>query len=233
MSLVIGGKKLPDTSRVIDWTDSGLHFPLTYSGVRKRTVKVKKTVSHWTGGEATVKSAADDGAVVYNVLKNRTDPRTGRPMPLSIHFTIGYDGTIWQYCDLVDTVCFHAGAVNSDSVGWEIVCPGDGKTDPRRPRKFGAETIHGRRVRFAMFTDAQVESAVWLAEAVHDALGIRRTLPSAEGRPDFLENTRIPQGRLERFEGHLEHLHCSSTKRDGGLQVSRALLGRGFNLQPH
>lgn len=233
MAIIIGGKKLDNTSRVIDWTDSGLHFPLSYAGVRKRTARVKKTVSHWTGGEATVRSVTDDGAVVYNVLKNRTDPKTGRPMPLSVHFTIGYDGTIWQYCDLLDTVCFHAGAVNSDSVGWEIVCPGDGKADPRRPWKFGAETIHGRRVRFAMFTDAQIDSAVWLAETVHGALGIRRALPAAANRTDALESTRIPQAKLEQFEGHLEHLHCSSTKRDGGLQVSRALLARGFKLQPY
>ena len=233
MALIAGKKKIADTSRVIDWTESGLHFPLGYPGVRKRTERVKKTVSHWTGGEATVNSVSDDGAVVFNVLKRRTDTKTGRPMPLSIHFTIGYDGTIWQYCDLLDTVCFHAGSVNADSVGWEIVCPGDGKTDPRRPRKFGSETIHGKLVRFAMFTDAQIESAVWLAEAVHDALGIRRALPSSPTHPGTLENTRIPQDRLERFEGHLEHLHCSSTKRDGGLQVSRALMGRRFKLEPY
>jgi hypothetical protein len=224
MSLVVGGEALAGTERVLGWAETGLRFAPPYPGCARRRKKVILGVGHWTGGEAGTKTSMDDGKRVYEVLRGRVNER-GEPTPLSVHFTIGFDGTIWQYADPSQVECFHASAVNDESWGVEIVNAGFPPNAEGRSRPEVTFTVHGRKVRQLAFTDEQLTSYVWLCDKVNAALGIPRAVP---GKKDAPTSDRIATARLLRWSGQIEHLHCSSKKLDGGTQLTRALLAAGY-----
>lgn len=215
MSLIVNGLPTRGSERVLDWKSTGLGFAPPYKGCRTRTQPCTLGVGHWTGGEAGTASAADDGKRVYDVLKSRD---------LSVHFTIGYDGTIWQYADPAKVTCFHAGAVNNFSWGCEVVNRGL-PPDQGRNREEVAYRVHGRLVKQLAFTQAQLDAWLWLCDAVQGALGLPRAVPAGPLEP---VSERIADLKLKAFRGVVEHLNASSTKVDGGTQLLRHLLSAGY-----
>lgn len=222
--LVVGGAAVLGTERVLGWAETGLRFAPPYPGCAPRRKKVILGVGHWTGGEAGTKTSLDDGKRVYVVLRGRVNEQ-GDPMPLSVHFTIGFDGTIWQYADPAEVECFHASAVNDESWGCEIVSNGFPPNAEGRDRPEVTHIVHKRKVRQLAYTDAQLAAYVWLCDTVNGALGIPRAVPAKNDKP---LSDRIANARLLRWSGQIEHLHCSSQKLDGGTQLTRALLAAGY-----
>lgn len=241
MALVLGGERIAD-GLITSYLDAGdvaklpaAHrvepFAPPYPGCTRRTEKVTLGVFHWTGGEAGVRGADDDGTFVARVLRGRTAD-DGSPMPLSVEFVIGADGRIWQLADPLRTACKHAGAVNARAWGCEIVNKGLGVALPERPREHVTHRVHGQRVTQLGFTTAQRVSAVYLAGLLCDRLGIPKAVP-VDGA-DEAEQDRMKPSRLVHFEGVVEHLHVSSKKVDAGTQIVRSLLAAGFvGIGPH
>lgn len=179
---------------------------------KKRMHGIELVVWHWTGGEAEPDRMAE----------------TLRKRKLGVEFAIGRYGNVFQFCDpsVVDTA--DAGVVNHRSVGVEVVCYGfaGGWTfDPVRAVKvpkipklgrdrevYVAET-HGRKVKTAKFYEAQVSSAVALAEALCAALDIPRRVPPPEA--DGVYDPALARDD-QRFRGHVGHYHVSKNKRDPG-----------------
>lgn len=190
--------------------------PGKYRGCRKRIVPVTVSVNHWTGSQTWGRTHKN----VYNVLRAR------KPDALSIHFTTNSDGEIYQMADCEKTVCFHAGAVNEFSVGNEIISPGLWREgmDPKVFTKLELY-VHGRMVKQVAYKPAQLEAVVKLSEVLHQKLGIKNQIPAGTDMQILTEVMLASQ--RQKFEGFIEHLHCSSKKLDGGTQISRALLDTG------
>lgn len=217
--LIVNGLPTRGSERVLDWKSTGLAFAPPH-GCRVRKSACTLGVGHWTGGEAGTATATDDGKRVYDVLRARD---------LSVHFTIGFDGTVWQYADPAKVVCLHAGAVNEVSWGVEIVNRGL-PPDQGRQREEVAHKVHGRLVKQLAFTQAQLDAWLWLCDAVQGALGLPRAVPAGPLEP---VSERIPDAKLRAFRGVVEHLHASSQKVDGGTQLVRHLLSAGYDrVQP-
>lgn len=218
--LIINGLPVRGSERVLDWRSTGLAFAPPYKGCRARTQLCTLGVGHWTGGEAGIKSSTDDGKRVYDVLVARD---------LSVHFTIGYDGTIWQYADPAKVVCLHAGAVNEFSWGCEVVNAGL-PPDQGRGREEASHRVHGRMIRQLAFTQAQLDAWLWLCDAVQGSLALPRAVPATALGP---VSDRIPDAKLRAFRGVVEHYAASSQKVDGGTQLVRHLLSAGYDrVQP-
>lgn len=83
-------------------------------GTRKRKAPPRAFVWHWTGG-------GNPAETVCRTLRNRRNPKTGKPEPLSVHYVLDLDGRLVQCADPAGTVCYHAGTANEWSVGCEIV----------------------------------------------------------------------------------------------------------------
>lgn len=207
--------------------DPALWFdPKTYSGCKRRprNQPPRLVVGHWTGGEAGTRRFDDDGQRVADVLRHR-DP------PLSIHFVIGGDGTTWQMADPESTWCLHASAVNAWSIGIEVVNAGlVAGEQPGRPR---STVIINDRKSLA-FYEPQFASWRRLCELLCDRYAIPMEVPGrldvATGKIDLYDG-RIPQHRLRRFSGVIEHLHAGSKKPDAGLQLVGDLVVRsGFAI---
>ena len=148
-------------------------------GSNKNTKLMKKPprgmVIHWTGAE-------NSSERVVSTLKKRN---------LSIHFTLDKDGTIVQRADLM-TRCAHAGVAN-DFLGLEIVSRGFARREDVRgsdlrdrtnldwnePRDVYRDDIAGKRVNMASFYPAQIESLLWLCDALsmQAQLDIPRRIP--------------------------------------------------------
>jgi len=214
--LIVDGLPLRGSERVLDWRSTGLAFAPPYKGCRVRKGACTLGVGHWTGGEAGITSATDDGKRVYDVLVARD---------LSVHFTIGYDGTVWQYADPAKVVCLHAGAVNEFSWGCEVVNRGL-PPDQGRNREEVSHRVHGRMIRQLAFTQAQLDAWLWLCDAVQGALGLPRAVPTTPSGP---VSDRIPDAKLRAFRGVVEHYAASSTKVDAGTQLVRHLLSAGYD----
>lgn len=233
--LIIDGKPVPGTEWCQDWTLTGLRFAPPYPGCAPRRRKVTLGVGHWTGGEAGTRTSLDDGDRVYRVLKTRVDEK-GDPMPLSVHFTIGFDGSTWQHADPALVECFHASAVNDESWGAEIINAGFPPNAEGRDRPTVEHRVHGRDVAQLAFANEQLAAWCRLCDAVSDALGIERRVLARAGKSKKAAaeplSDRISNASLRKFEstggGTIEHLHCSSKKLDGGTQLTRALLAHGY-----
>ena len=227
--LVLGGKIVAGTEWILGWRETGLLFdPSKYSGCRKRKGTVRHVVGHWTGGEAGTTNGDDDGKRVYDALRGRKDA-DGKPAPLSIHFTIGATGKVWQHADALSTVAFHAGAVNETSIGIEVVSKGFPPSDPGRPRPEVEHVVHGRKVRQVAFLPSQIESYVRLCAVLSRECALPMRVPGKGVAGEVeIASDRIPDEAVQRWSGFLEHLHVSSSKADAGTQLSRALREAGF-----
>jgi hypothetical protein len=143
---------------------------------------------------------------------------------LSVHFLIDNDGTIIQTLDM-QHVAFHAGNVNSKSIGVEVSTAYDMKWQNWYERKgFGPRpVITGARCHnnelpsFLGFYDVQVSALAALWEAVSWATGIPLELPEEKDSVDML-------ARSGTLKGFANHYHITSRKIDcAGLDNEKVL----------
>jgi N-acetyl-anhydromuramyl-L-alanine amidase AmpD len=170
---------------------------LRFEALARRT-ETRAVVLHWTGGSGLAPQ-------VFRTLQQRK---------LSVHFCVEPSGRVVQYAD-ASLRCAHAGAANGWSIGVEIVNPASpAKTTGQRQV---AETIHGKRVRYGAFTDAQLAATLDLTEALCRAYGLPLSAPSA--------TTALSPSELRTVRGVLGHLHITRAKLDPGLEVLRFVTG--------
>lgn len=234
----------------------------TFAGlrsVRPRAAPPRLIVLHWTGGVARSSSLDTDGdgianyldtdddgdglpdredpdasdagglAALYNYLRSRRGPRT--PDGISVHVGTAADGIeeVWAPDGLVT---LHAGKVNDDSLGDEVVSPGyshvwqGGRLVVNRAwekerargivREEYEDRIRGRLVRMLSYTDAQTETVARRVERWCDAHGIPRRVPlEADGS---LMRRQMSARELAAYSGVIGHYHCHATKCDPGTR---------------
>lgn len=211
-AIIVGGQLVDCDARVVDWTESGLHFELG-----RRRHRTSFVVNHWTGSEN------EPGAVFVNMTKRR----------LSVHFIVAPDGTVYQCCD-TDMRAAHAVEANGNAlgVGIEFICRGHDTKVPTKGivRPQYVDTVHKRRIVYAGMTPAQVESAIALNRALCVAYDLPTNVP-VDARTGGVFGTVLPPQYLARFRGILGHLHLDADKVDPALNLLRAL-DRALNAPP-
>jgi hypothetical protein len=186
-------------------------------GARPRSQPVRAIVLHWTGAE-------NDGIRVSHNLRHRKDPKSGRPKPLSIHYTVSQDGTTIQHADPKATVTLHAGGVNDWTVGVEIVSAG--RVEGMRqvwPRVAYDDTIHGQTRQHLRFLPEQVGAVYDLCQHLCETLDIPWRVPMQDGE---LIRRQLSDEELADFAGFMGHFHCHPSKRDPGSHLLVDLAGR-------
>lgn len=197
--------------KVRTFKDSDFNFPISkgftkYS--RKRTVK--SFVNHWDVCLSSMSCA--------KVLAKRN---------VSVHFCIDNDGTIIQLHD-INEACWHAGnsKVNHSSVGVEISNAYYPKyqswykrnVGKERPMMEGALAQNKPLKPFMWFYPEQIEALKVLWKAIHEGCGVPLKSPAEKWAYD-----KVAAGG--RFEGFMNHFHCSKKKIDvGGLDIEKLLL---------
>lgn len=256
--LVLDGKEVPGT----DWVRDGraiklrLPPPSAYDpppiphdrcwwepnehGAKPRMELPTVLVGHWTAGEAGTATADDDGPVVVSVMKRRPGIRDlTRRLRVSVHFVIGFDGTVWQTADPVTTSAIHVGdgKMNSRSVGVEVVNKGGPPNLPGRSRPVIKLPLLGRERRMLAFAIEQIRSWVLLAETLADHLPIPRQVP-VDAAGLGVRTTRLTLTESRAWKGALEHYHvplpppARASKWDAGGQLVRTLVSAGWDLVP-
>lgn len=259
MALLINGKEVEHT----EWIKCGKDLPLPYGkdtcwwkkGDYQATTRAKNIdilCGHWTAGEAGISTIHDDGPRVVYGMKNRMSTKQiGKKLRVSIAFVIGAcdpndpekEADVWQCLDLGTTGNVHvgSGAVNSRSIGVEIVSAGvPGKLDiRRRPQK--KKTLNGSTKTICEFYPGQIKAWNRLAHMLTltpenagsrdeieiafklDEVGIRipRQVPLATN--GALLSKRMTRKQMEGWTGVIEHIHMFDTKKiDAGLQCIEA-----------
>ena len=212
--LIYKGNKIP-----IDWDEvilfcqpGGLEAnSKNYSSYESKPEQRNPTlfVAHW---DVTLSAPA-----CYRILENRG---------ISVHFSIGNRGEIYQYLDLRD-VAWHAGSRshNHASIGVEISCAYDLKWNSWYERKgFGERPIvrdaqvHGKTLSpFLGFYPVQIQALVALVKAIHDGCGIPLKTPNVKNGldPDVVDGS---------FSGFCSHYHITERKIDcAGLNLEHII----------
>lgn len=195
--ILVGGRAVPLTAPVLTWHTTGAEFVGLATRRATRAVLV-----HWTGGER-------EGPELVQAIAERTND-DGHRMGLSVQFSIGYDGTIWQHCD-ANAWAMHAGAANGWSCGIEVVNRANGKQSDKRPRVAYVDRVHGRGFTCSRFTDAQLTSLEVLVRALCRLWGLPYTVPEAD--------TALSARELAGYCGVLGHYHVTERKIDPGTDV--------------
>ena len=230
MALIYNGEELPCAAEVVDWHEHGLEFKPGMGHNRKRRHEPNLLVGHWTGGEG-------DERRIFNTLRRRG---------LGIHWTIPYDGVIYQHCDPALVAVAHAGrGNNSRSMGVELQNRGfpkrraDGRDRTKAPavptrasvvsagrgkfpRGIYRDRLHGRRVSMCYFTVEQVEAWICLCDALTAADIIVPQVP--KNSAGELIQRQLPPSKRKRFEGVVGHYHLSGKKYDPGTDLLNALI---------
>ncbi|MEM9188206.1 MAG: peptidoglycan recognition family protein [Myxococcota bacterium] len=208
--LIYRGKLVPvDRVKLRDGREQELWWNEGDPGTRARRRALSSCVWHHTGGEG-------DGARVFRVLNGgRKSRKTGRPIYLSVHFTIDQYGVTIQHADL-DTVCFHAGTANDWSVGVEMSSIGAGPSTRRFPRDEDPQEIRGQIVEYRDFYKEQYQAARGLARAISLVTGVPYRFPK-DPEGDGLLRRDFNKAELRRWSkegGHLGHFHVTDDKID-------------------
>jgi N-acetylmuramoyl-L-alanine amidase len=157
---------------------------------------------------------------------------------LSAHLLLDRDGTIYQTLDLQGACAFHAGKVNSRSIGVEICNPERlERNDPMEARPvvtLGVSNAgpNGMRSPMLGFYPRQVEAVIALTRALASLFPIPLVLPKAV-EPDAPagvsqgRDTRVANGE---FRGICGHYHLQSNKIDPGTALWQPLRDAGVGL---
>lgn len=113
--------------------------------------------------------------------------------------------------DLDLTECYHARYANPFTVGVELQSNGRAPAG-RIQRKEYDDEIHGRRMRFLRFTNAQCASAYNVARALCDIYGMRASFPT-DDRGKVLRSV-MPASKVAQWNGLLGHFHLTREKVD-------------------
>jgi hypothetical protein len=194
--IVVDGTVLPGTGRVT--RDSKAWWAPGNVGCRPRKGHVASLlVGHWTAGNPL--TGPGTGAKVVRSMKARLSKDKSRPLDVGVHFVIGWDGLVWQTCDLA-LATTHVGyrPVILRSVGVETCWPGSMK-QAKALGVAGKEVIgraRGARVRCLEPSPELLAAWTWLAEtlagAQHPALAIPRRLAKTTKEAGALEHRDMP-----------------------------------------
>lgn len=208
-SIIIAGKRVPIDATVRTWEETGLGF--TEQRVRPSTTAC---VLHWTGAENP------PDKLFANLRASR----------LSVHFAIDQVGVVWQFMDahLRGAHC-HAHGANGFAVGVEIINRGSDLNAPSQgvERVLRRETIHGRIVTYAGFTESQTQAALALTEALCRTYALPLLVPRERG--DVLA-TAMSLSEARAFRGVVGHFQFERGKADPGLELLRRVHQRGVEL---
>ena len=212
------GVVLADTERVIRdpaaWWTAGRE-------TRPRRWPIDLLVAHWTAGPPREGPTA--GRLLFRAMEARRG-QSGDDLSVSVHFSISWDGMIWQHLDLADAAV-HVGhrPTLARSIGVECMWPGTAA----QAAKIGADgeavlrRIDGAAVRAMRPSDALLDAWRWLAEALArggaDGLEIPRKAAPAD--------RRLTAGELARTRGAIEHLHVTGTTKIDAAGLLVAALG--------
>ena len=236
MALIYNGKELPCDIRIQDWYEHGLEFKPGDGHNYKRKKAPYLLVYHWTGGERGNRD-------IYNTLKKRD---------YGIHFTIDYNGTVYQHCDPALVVCAHAGRANSYTIGVEIqnrgfpkrsvtgrnrgAQPHDnlsiGTINGKHPRTLYDGVIRGEKLTMCAFTLSQLYSAIVIADSFVAAGIIEQQVPRALGLEKGIcdvvqQETILPEDR-PKLRGVCGHFHLSTRKWDPGIDLLETFIAAGY-----
>jgi N-acetyl-anhydromuramyl-L-alanine amidase AmpD len=148
---------------------------------------------------------------------------------ISVHFLIDNDGTIYQTMDTTH-IAWHAGSVNSRSVGVEIANAYYPKWQSWYEDKgFGKREIltdsivNGKKLTTHLdFYPIQKEALKALAVAVNKGLGVPLKAPENITGSQYTDTLSKPN--LKQFKGFIHHYHQTSKKIDcGGLDLVELL----------
>lgn len=205
--IICGGKQVPIAwPKVIVMGEQGaLSVPSkNYKKSPKR--KPGMFVIHW---DACLSSAS-----CASVLKERG---------LSVHFCLDNDGTIYQLVDC-DDIAYHAGGVNSVSVGVEVSNAFYPKyqtwyeKNGFGPRPVLTNTkVHGGKIDSHLdFYDVQKEALSVLVKTVCNWYGIPLQTPDSI--------TEVPEVAKGTYKGVVSHYHVTAGKIDcAGLEIKKLL----------
>jgi hypothetical protein len=205
--IVCGGKQVPIAwPKVIVMGEQGaLSVPAkNYKKSPKR--KPGMFVIHW---DACLSSAS-----CANVLKERG---------LSVHFCLDNDGTIYQLVDC-DDIAYHAGGVNSVSVGVEVSNAFYPKyqswyeKNGFGPRPVMTDTkVHGGKIDSHLdFYDVQKKALSVLIKTVCNWYGIPLQTPDSI--------TEVPEVARGSYKGVVSHYHVTAGKIDcAGLEIEKLI----------
>lgn len=194
-NLTVFGEAVPVSFEVHDGRAHGMWWEPPAKGCKRRTQGVRNVVLHHTGGEG-------DADQVYRTLTSRD---------LSVHLFVDALGEVWQFADLEETQCYHAGYANAFSVGIEFQCKGLAPATRVERVKY-ADTVHGRRMDFLRLTNPQCASAYNLIKALCDIYGIRRSFPTDDhGR---VSRSALVPSQVAQWNGLLGHMHLTRSKVD-------------------
>lgn len=148
---------------------------------------------------------------------------------ISVHFLIDNDGTIYQTLDTTH-IGWHAGSVNSRSIGVEISNAYYPKYQSwYKKNGFGERPlvedsyVNGKKLRDHLdFYDVQKEALKALYKAVNKGLGIPLETPLNINGSEYTDTLSKP--KLKQFSGFIHHYHETSKKIDcGGLDISKLI----------
>ncbi len=198
------------SDKVHTYKDSGFPYPIS-KGLTKYSKKrsIKSFVTHWDVCLNSMSCA--------KILAKRN---------ISVHFCIDNDGTIIQLHDLNDA-CWHAGngPVNRTSIGVEISNAYYPKyqnwykknVGKERPIMSGGKAQNKVLDDFTWFYPEQIEALKALYKAIHEGCGIPLESPDEKWAYD-------KHAASGKFEGFMNHFHCSTKKIDcGGLDIEMLL----------
>jgi hypothetical protein len=226
--IVYGGVVLPGTDFVL--REPGAWWTQGERGTYEREGPPSVLVGHWTAGGAH--EGPGTGKRVVRNMKARTRD-DGTPLTVGIHFVIGWDGFVFQTCDLA-LAAVHVGSrgINKRSIGVETCWPGSAAQASR----LGMQG-HTRRTKVAGGTVDVMEPSpelvaayVRLAETLAAHLPIPRQVPlDRDGR---LLMDRMTPAQLRAWRGGIEHLHVPTTKVDAAGFLVGALRNAGWRGVP-
>ena len=113
-----GSSEYPKTSRFV---------PAKYYGRTRNTRAIRRIVIHITDGSSNINGTVSWFRYMLGKDSKPAVDRTGKLIKASAHYIIGQDGEVVQMVREND-VSYHAGSVNSDSIGIEHVA--------RKPKTF-------------------------------------------------------------------------------------------------
>lgn len=118
---------------------------------------ITTAVGHWSAGPIREGEAAATQCVSAMRARKRKD---GSDMSVSAHFMVGWDGLVWQLCDIADAT-IHTGSrkINRTSVGIETAWPG---TKEQALRIAAAIKRNGRKPHPAYYGPTIVRNGVEL-----------------------------------------------------------------------
>lgn len=196
--IIIGSDVLPGTERVI--REPAAWWAAGDLGTRPRKGHTAQLLcGHWTAGRPHTGPQTGRRVVSAMRARKRDD---GSPLDVGIHFVIGWDGLIWQTCDLsqATTHVGHRPTILA-SIGAECCWPGtvtqaEKLGMPAAPPVRGV--ARGAAVKAYPPSDELLEAWRWLAGVLtstrHPLLAIPRSRgAAAPQRPGIIEHADVPK----------------------------------------